>query len=57
MILIGKEIHITINNTESAKPGILFPTFCEDAERILRDEGGVGFAPLNDLYLYGGKIE
>jgi hypothetical protein len=26
------------------------------AERIIRDEGKARFTPLNDFYLYGGKL-
>ena len=34
----------------------LFPMFYGSAERIILDEGRVGFTPLNDLYLYGGNL-
>jgi len=44
------------HHTKSAKQRILFPAFCGSTERFIRNEGGVGFAPLNDLYLYGGKL-
>jgi len=41
---------------KSAEPGVLFPTFCGSAERIIRNEGRAGFAPLNDLYLHREKF-
>jgi len=34
----------------------LFSSFHRGAERTLWDEGKAGFIPLNDLYLYGGKL-
>ena len=42
--------------SKAAKPGILFSTFCEGVERIIRDEGRAGFAPLNDLHLCERKL-
>jgi len=33
---------------KSAEQGVLFPAFCRGAERIDRDEGGAGFAPLKN---------
>jgi len=42
--------------SKSAESGILFSAFCRGAERISRDEGGVGFTPLNDFYLCWGKL-
>jgi hypothetical protein len=42
--------------SKSAKPEILFSAFCGGAERIIRNEGRVGLAPLNGLYLCRGKL-
>jgi len=42
--------------TKSAESRILFYAFLGGTERIFRNEGRAGFAPLNDLYLYGGKL-
>ena len=39
-------------DTESAKPGILFPALLRSAERTLRHEGKVEFTLLNYFYLY-----
>jgi len=44
------------NHTKSTKPGILFPAFCGSAKRTLRNEGRVGFTPLNDFNLHGEEL-
>ncbi|GAH61619.1 unnamed protein product, partial [marine sediment metagenome] len=33
---------------KSAEPGVLFSALCGGAERISRNEGRVGFTPLNN---------
>jgi len=44
------------HHLKSAEPGVLFSAFWGGAERTIRNEGGAGFAPLNDLYLYGENL-
>ncbi|GAH87950.1 unnamed protein product, partial [marine sediment metagenome] len=36
--------------------GGIIPYALQSIEGTFWDEGRVGFAPLNDLYLYGGKL-
>jgi len=42
--------------SKSAKPEIIFSAFYGSAEGIIRNEGRVGLAPLNGLYLCRGKL-
>jgi len=47
--------HLQYYHTKSAELRILFSPFCGNEEGTIQDEGKIGLASLNDLYLYRGK--